>query len=63
MNLELLAEGFNLFNRSQIVGLDTSAYTLSGTTLTFRPQFQSTTSTQNFFTRERQFQFALRFEF
>ncbi len=63
MNLELLAEGFNVFNRSQIVNVDTSAYNLAGTTLTFRPQFQTTTFTSNFFIRERQFQFAARFEF
>jgi hypothetical protein len=62
-NVELLAEGFNVFNRSQIVNVDTTAYTLSGTTLTFRPQFQSTAFTSNFFIRERQFQFAARFEF
>ncbi|MDQ5846925.1 MAG: TonB-dependent receptor, partial [Acidobacteriota bacterium] len=63
MNLELLAEGFNIFNRSQIVNVDTLAYTLSGSTLTFRPQFQSTTFTSNFFIKERQLQFGLRFEF
>jgi hypothetical protein len=63
MKLEVLAEGFNIFNRSQIVNVDTSAYSLSGTTLTFRPQFQSTTFTSNFFIRERQFQLALRLEF
>jgi hypothetical protein len=63
MNMELLAEGFNVFNRSQIVNVDTSAYTLSGTTLTFRPQFQTTSFTSNFFIKERQFQFAARFEF
>jgi carboxypeptidase family protein/TonB-dependent receptor-like protein len=63
MNLELLAEGFNIFNRSQIVNVDTTAYNLSGTTLTFRPQFQSTAFTSNFFIKERQFQFGMRFEF
>jgi len=63
MNLELLAEGFNVFNRSQIVNVDTTAYNLSGSTLTFRPQFQSTSFTSNFFIRERQLQFAARFEF
>ncbi|HSE30471.1 MAG TPA: TonB-dependent receptor [Pyrinomonadaceae bacterium] len=63
MSVELLAEGFNVFNRSQIVNVDTTAYNLSGTTLTFRPQFGSTAFTSNFFIRERQFQFAARFEF
>lgn len=63
MNVELLAEGFNVFNRSQIVNVDTTAYNLSGTTLTFRPQFGTTSFTSNFFIRERQFQFAARFEF
>jgi len=67
MNLELLAEGFNVFNRSQIVNVDTTAYNLTdnaaGSVLTFRPQFQTTSFTSNFFIRERQFQFAARFEF
>jgi outer membrane receptor protein involved in Fe transport len=61
--LELLAEGFNVFNRSQIVNVNTTAYVLSGTTLTFQPTFQSTAFTSNFFIRERQLQFAARFEF
>jgi hypothetical protein len=63
MNVELLAEGFNIFNRTQVLTVDSTAYNLSGTTLTYRPQFQTTTFTSNFFLRERQFQFAARFEF
>lgn len=64
MNLELLAEGFNVFNRSQIVNVNTTGYALSGTTLTYQAAtFQQTTFTSNFFIRERQVQFAARFEF
>ncbi len=65
MNLELLAEGFNIFNRSQILNVDSTAYNLTNapSRLTFRPQFQSTTFTSNFFIKERQLQFGARFEF
>ena len=63
MNLELLAEGFNILNRSQIVNVDTTAYNITGTNLVFRPQFQSTAFTSNFFIKERQLQFGVRFEF
>ncbi len=64
MNVELLAEGFNIFNRSQIVNVNTTGYVLSGTTLTYQTAtFQQTTFTSNFFIRERQVQFAARFEF
>jgi len=63
--LEFLAEGFNLFNRTQVIGnLDTTAYSLSGTTLTFRPAFQTITPPAGeTLYKARQFQFAVRFEF
>lgn len=65
MNLEFLAEGFNLFNRTHIVGnLDTTAYQVSGTNLTFRQQFLTTTPPQGeTLYKNRQFQFAVRFQF
>lgn len=65
--LELLAEGFNLFNRTQVTSVDNQMYTLaiSGANVnaTFRPQFGSVTGADGFFFRERQIQLAARFEF
>ncbi|MFZ0063464.1 MAG: hypothetical protein WAL47_15635, partial [Pyrinomonadaceae bacterium] len=63
MNLEFLAEAFNLFNRTQIIGIDTSAYRISGSSLISRPEFQTVSSTQSTALRERQLQFAVRFQF
>jgi hypothetical protein len=63
MNLELLAEAFNLFNRFQVTGVSTTLYTLSGTTLTFVPAFGVETTAGNSIFRERQIQFAARFNF
>jgi hypothetical protein len=63
--LEFLAEGFNLFNRTQVIGnLDQIAYTISGTALNFRPAFQTITPPpgETLF-KSRQFQFAVRFAF
>jgi hypothetical protein len=61
--LELLAEGFNIFNRTQITGVNTTMYNLSGSTLTFNNPFGSTTAADSTLFRERQVQFAVRFEF
>lgn len=61
--LELLAEAFNLFNRTQVTGVDTQLYTLAGNTLTFRPTFGTVTGADSTLFRERQIQFAARFEF
>lgn len=67
MNLEVLAEGFNIFNRTQVSGVNTSIYTASvvGNTafLTFNPSFGTTTEAGATLFRERQIQFAARFEF
>ena len=77
MSLELVGEGFNIFNRSQIVNVNTTAYANGVSSLTANPTlpvgtpiltfqsatFQTTSFTSNFFIRERQFQLALRFEF
>jgi hypothetical protein len=65
--LELLAEGFNLFNRTQVATVNNTLYNIStsGTTanLTFNPSFGTTTLADGFFFRERQIQLAVRFEF
>ena len=63
MNFEVLAEGFNLFNRTQVTTVSTTLYTLSGTTLTFAPFFGTTTGADSTLFRERQVQLGVRFNF
>ncbi|HLL16795.1 MAG TPA: TonB-dependent receptor [Pyrinomonadaceae bacterium] len=72
-NLEFLAEAFNLFNRYQVTGVNATAYalsipsgtssTLANTTLTPQAPFGTVTSAGNSIYRERQVQFAVRFQF
>lgn len=75
-SLELLAEGFNIFNRTQVFGVNTTLYnvasncaaingiTTTGTNnLCFNPQFGQVTGTDSTLFRERQIQFATRFQF
>ena len=61
--LELLVEGFNVFNRTQVTGVQSTLYNLSGSTLTFNAPFATTTGADSTLFRERQVQFAARFEF
>jgi hypothetical protein len=61
--LEVLVEGFNLFNRTQVTGVNSTFYSLSGTTLTYNTPFGSTTGADSTLFRERQVQLAVRFEF
>jgi len=76
-NIEILAEGFNIFNRTQVTGVNTTQYTatsvtnsadlnlklntVSSTNLT--PTFGTTNAAGATVFRERQIQFAARFEF
>ena len=83
-NLELLAEGFNVFNRTQVFGVNTLLYSLTANTLTSPlgsclagtvantlcfnqtngvTNFQQVTGTDSTLYRERQIQFAARFQF
>jgi hypothetical protein len=75
-NLELLAEGFNILNRTQVFGQSGTLYTpatncaaTNGLTtndtngLCFTPAFGSITTTDSNKYRERQIQFAVRFQF
>ncbi|HKG45612.1 MAG TPA: TonB-dependent receptor [Pyrinomonadaceae bacterium] len=61
--LELLVEGFNVFNRTQVTLVQGTIYNLSGSTLTFNTPFGSTTGADSTLFRERQVQLAARFEF
>ena len=61
--LEVLVEGFNLFNRTQVTGVNTTLASLSGTTLTYNTPFGTTTGADSTLFRERQVQLAVRFEF
>ena len=71
--LELLAEGFNIFNRTQVTGINNRMYVLSAPTTgpnagtvvaNFDPTFGTPSDLSNgFFFRERQIQLAVRFEF
>jgi hypothetical protein len=71
MAIEVLGEAFNLFNRTQVSGVNTSIYSASVTgtapnqtaILTFNPNFGTTTEAGATLFRERQLQFAVRFEF
>jgi len=63
MNLELLAEGFNIFNRTQVTGVNGTLYNLSGTTLTYNATFGTTATADSTLFRERQVQLAARFQF
>ena len=63
MNLEVLAEAFNLFNRFQVTGINFTQYSFSGNNLNYQTSFGSVFSAGNSIYRERQVQLALRFEF
>jgi len=66
MNLEFLAEAFNLFNKFHSTTVSSTMYTLpsnTSTTLNFSPTFGSVTAAGNSIFRERQVQFAARFQF
>jgi hypothetical protein len=68
MNLEFLAEAFNIFNRSNVTAVADRLYSVGGTaaapTLTVDPTFLNTLDVSNAtFLRERQIQLAVRFQF
>jgi hypothetical protein len=62
--LELLAEAFNLTNHQNITGVTTSAYSVSGTVLSFTPNFgTNTNSNSNATWEDRQIEIAARLHF
>jgi hypothetical protein len=68
LNAEALIEGFNIFNRTQFTGANSTAYAISGTAqaavLTYQPAFQTINEAgTQFLTRERQIQLGFRFHF
>jgi len=65
MNLELLAEAFNVANRTHVFGVNTTLYNRVGTTgtLNYNDNFGQITGTDSTLYRERQVQFAARFQF
>ena len=63
MALEFLAEAFNVANRTHVFGVNSTLYTRSGTVLTYNPAFGTITGTDSTLYRERQIQFATRFQF
>jgi hypothetical protein len=63
MSLEFLAEAFNLFNRTQVTGVNTTLYTRSGNNLNFNNNFGVISAAGNTLYRERQVQLAVRFRF
>ncbi|MEO8435776.1 MAG: carboxypeptidase regulatory-like domain-containing protein [Pyrinomonadaceae bacterium] len=62
-NIEVLAEGFNIFNRTQVTGVNSTIYNLSGSTLTFNNPFGITNFADSTLFRERQVQLGVRFQF
>ncbi len=71
MRIELLAEAFNLFNRTQVTGVNATVYNFSTTgcpagaaqCLTANAPFFQTTGADSTLFRERQVQLGARFEF
>lgn len=70
--IEVLAEGFNIFNRTQVTGVNNRIYNISCTgtgaagtcSATYDPTFGTPSDLSNgFFFRERQIQLAVRFQF
>ena len=66
--IEFLAEGFNIFNRTQVTGVNNRMYNVSivngAVVANYDPTFATASDLSNgFFFRERQIQFAVRFEF
>jgi hypothetical protein len=63
MNLEFLIEAFNVANHTLIFGENSTLYTRSGTTLNYNSAFGQVTTTDSTLYRERQIQWAARFNF
>ena len=61
--LEFRAEAFNLFNSTLVQGVNTEAYTVSGTNIIPFSAFQTPSTTTSVLDGARQLQMGFRFEF
>lgn len=62
-HMELMAEPFNLFNRENVTGVNTTAYTVSGSTLVYQSIFGKPNAAGNTIYNARQLQFSARLSF
>ena len=62
-NVEFLGEAFNILNRTQFTGANSTMYTLSGTTLNYNNAFSTITEAGGTLYRERQVQLGFRLQF
>jgi hypothetical protein len=60
---QIMVEGFNIFNRVLITGINATQYNVRGAVLFPNPAFQSISSTGTNLMRERQYQLGTRFTF
>ena len=60
---QLIAEGFNMLNRINITGINTTQYNIRTSTLFPRTDWQTLSSTGTNLVRERQYQLGTRFTF
>jgi hypothetical protein len=63
VSVEFLGEAFNILNRTQFTGVNTTAYNLAGTTLTYQAAFGTLNEAGGTLYRERQVQLSARFQF
>lgn len=63
LRLELLGEAFNLFNKTFVFTANSTLYTRSSNTLNYNTSFGDINATDSTLYRERQIQFAARFQF
>jgi hypothetical protein len=62
-NLEFLIEAFNLFNRTHVTSVNDTAFSISGSNLNPDASFGTESATANSVFRERQVQWAVRYNF
>lgn len=63
MRLQLIFEAFNVTNRVQITGINTTQFNIRSTTLFPRTDFQTISAAGTNLVRERQLQLGARFSF
>jgi hypothetical protein len=63
MSVEILGEAFNLFNRTQVTGVNAAMYNINSGRLVFVPAFGTASEAGGTLYRERQIQLGARFRF